>query len=84
MEALTNAARHASARTGRVCFEADGTSLVVTVIDDGRGLAATDRRGTGMRSMRERADELGGTCDVQGASTGGTQVRVVLPLAVTS
>ena len=55
MEAVTNAARHAGARSARVCFEAEGTALVVIVTDDGRGLAATARPGTGMRSMRERA-----------------------------
>ena len=84
MEALTNAARHADARTARVCFEADETELVVTVTDDGRGLAATDRPGTGLRSMRERADELGGTCELMTPPTGGTQIRTTLPLAVTS
>jgi signal transduction histidine kinase len=84
MEALTNAARHSGARTARVCFEADGDALVVTVTDDGCGLTATDRPGTGMSSMRERADELGGTLAVTSPSTGGTQVRAVPPLAVTS
>lgn len=84
MEALTNAARHADAVTARVCFEADETELVVTVTDDGRGLAATDRPGTGLRSMRERADELGGTCELLTPPSGGTQVRAALPLAVTS
>ena len=84
MEALTNAARHSGARTARVCLEADGGALVVTVTDDGRGLTATDRPGTGMSSMRERADELGGTLAVTAPATGGTQVRAVPPLAVTS
>lgn len=84
MEALTNAARHADAGIARICFETEGSALVVTVTDDGRGIAPTDRPGTGMRSMRERADELGGTVAVTAPATGGTQVRALLPLAVTS
>jgi signal transduction histidine kinase len=84
MEALTNAARHSGASTAQVRFEADGRALVVTVTDDGRGLTATDRPGTGMSSMRERADELGGTLAVTTPATGGTKVRAVLPVAVTS
>jgi two-component system, NarL family, sensor kinase len=34
----------------------------------------------GMASMRERAEELGGTCAVAAIPTGGTCVRVRLPL----
>jgi two-component system, NarL family, sensor kinase len=84
MEALTNAARHSGARSATVCLDADGDFLVLTVTDDGRGLAASDRLGTGLRSMRERADELGGTCGLVAPLTGGTQVRALLPLVVAS
>ena len=35
--------------------------------------------GVGLRSMRERADELGGSCSVAGAAGEGTVVRVSLP-----
>jgi len=84
MEALTNAARHAGACTARVRFEVDGGALVVTVTDDGRGLTATGRPGTGMGSMRERAHELGGTFAVTTPATGGTHVCAVLPLVVMS
>jgi two-component system NarL family sensor kinase len=81
-EALTNAARHGTARSAEVRLEAEDQALVLTVRDDGRGISATDRPGTGLRSMRERAEELGGTCEVAAPPTGGTEVRVVLPLRV--
>jgi len=83
MEGLTNAARHGGARTATVDVRAEESALVVSVTDDGRGVAATDHAGTGFRSMRERADELGGTCEVVALPGGGTQVRAVLPRLTT-
>ena len=60
----------------------DGALLLV-VLDDGQGMAAGARVGTGLRSMRERADELGGSCEIQTAP-GGTSVRALLPLRALS
>ena len=36
--------------------------------------------GIGLGSMRERAEELGGTCTIEPAQGGGVHVLVVLPL----
>ncbi len=79
-EALANVAKHASARTCRVDLarDADG-ALVVTVSDDGRGIAPGAPAGVGLVSLRERAAELGGRCTVECPATGGTVVRAVLP-----
>jgi signal transduction histidine kinase len=81
-EALTNVSRHAQARSACVDLEPDGSSLVVTVTDDGRGFPETPAStGTGVLSMRERADELGGRLTISPLPQ-GTQVRAVLPLQV--
>jgi signal transduction histidine kinase len=79
-EALANVARHARASTCRVelARDADG-ALVVTVTDDGVGIAAEAPAGVGLVSLRERAAELGGRCSVQCPAEGGTVVRAVLP-----
>jgi signal transduction histidine kinase len=79
-EALTNVARHASA--GRVRVELardDDGALVVTVADDGVGIAVGAPAGIGLVSLRERAAELGGRCSVTCPPEGGTVVRAVLP-----
>ncbi|WP_043638236.1 sensor histidine kinase [Nonomuraea candida] len=78
-EALTNARKHAGA-TRIVVALRRGDRLRVTVTDDGRGLPPDARPGVGLRSMRERAAELGGTCAVREAEGGGTVVEAELPL----
>ena len=79
VEAMTNAVRHAGARLCRVRLEA-ASHLVIEVTDDGRGVPATPRPGTGLESMRERAVELGGDVTVERRPEGGTRVLARLPL----
>jgi signal transduction histidine kinase len=80
-EALTNVVRHARARrcTLRLVMDRDG--LVVEVTDDGAGIAPDAPPGIGLRSMRERAEELGGRLDVAPAAGGGTRLVALLPCA---
>jgi signal transduction histidine kinase len=54
--------------------------LELEVSDDGVGMPEGRRAGVGMSSMRERAEELGGTCDVEPVPTGGTRLLARLPL----
>jgi two-component system NarL family sensor kinase len=79
VEALTNAVRHADARTCRVRLEA-GDQLVVVVDDDGRGVPARVTRGTGLESMEARAAELGGSLSIERVRGGGTRIEARLPL----
>jgi signal transduction histidine kinase len=81
LEALMNVVRHAQARSCTVRVRA-GESLEIVVSDDGVGLSAQSRPGVGLRSMRERAEELGGACVVDSPPEGGTTVRTSLPIAV--
>jgi signal transduction histidine kinase len=80
-EALMNVSRHARARTCTlrlVC--ANGRTLEVEVIDDGAGLPDHPRAGVGLRSMRERAAELGGACEIAGVTPQGTRVAAWFPI----
>ncbi|HEX8630217.1 MAG TPA: sensor histidine kinase [Catenuloplanes sp.] len=79
-EALTNAVRHAGTCSRSVSTAVDGDRLVLVVADDGRGVPAGARSGVGFASMRERAEELGGTLTV--SSGDGTRVEARLPLGV--
>ena len=78
-EALTNVVRHARARTCEIrLMLADDLRLEIK--DDGIGLSPEQHAGVGLRSMHERAAELGGTWAVETLLGGGTKVRVRLPL----
>ncbi len=76
-EALTNAVRHANASTCVVSLQVDG-DLRLSIVDDGRGLRGTIA-GTGRTSMRERAEEVGGTCTIIDADPAGCRVDAWLP-----
>lgn len=78
-EAMTNAVRHAGASRCRVDVCLNGC-LELTIADNGRGRALATTSGVGWTSMRERAAELGGTCDISDRREGGLVVRAVLPV----
>ena len=73
--------RHADARTATVNLTASHGMLQVDITDDGRGVSPVHRAGVGLTSMRERAEELGGTCTLLPRSGGGSIVSAELPLA---
>jgi signal transduction histidine kinase len=81
LEGLTNATRHSGASRARVSLTMDGDALVVTVTDDGSGMPDGAARGVGLTSMRERAEELGGSLDISSGAGGGTTVVARLPVA---
>ena len=78
-EGLSNAGRHARARTVEVVVQADPSSLVVRVCDDGVGLAGRTRR-SGLDNLRVRAERRGGSLVVGAPDAGGTRLTWTVPL----
>ncbi len=78
-ESLTNVVKHASATRCLVRLTPHPDHLEVLVVDDGRGIGPDVTAGVGLLSLRERAEELGGRCEVVCPEGGGTTVRAVLP-----
>lgn len=85
-EAVTNVARHSTARRAQVvlrvgCDPAGGSGTVeVEVTDDGRPRGAqSDSSGLGQLGIRERARSLGGTVEIGPRPVGGYRVRVRIP-----
>ncbi|GAA0229140.1 M12 family metallopeptidase [Cryptosporangium japonicum] len=79
-EALNNVTRHAGARNCVVTVRR-GRDLTIEVTDDGVGISGPVRAGVGLASMRDRAGELGGECEIVPAEPTGTTVRVHFPAA---
>jgi len=84
-ESLTNVVRHAGASRVQVRLAHDGDNLVLTVCDNGTGIAVGTRTGSGIGlvSMRERATALGGQFKIAGVEGVGTTIEVTLPLGRT-
>jgi signal transduction histidine kinase len=78
-EALTNAIKHANAKTITVMIRLE-SDLELLVRDDGQGLPEHYRAGLGLRSMRERAEELGGSLQLSSNAQQGTEIKATLPL----
>jgi signal transduction histidine kinase len=76
-EALNNVVRHAVASRATIRVAVRDGALEVEVSDDGRATAWGD--GVGTASMRERAEELGGTCE-RGPSSEGGLVHARIPI----
>ncbi len=83
-EAVTNVRRHSGSSRCAVTIQVTNDHLVVRVADGGVGIGsrATGSAGVGMRSMRERAEEQGGSLTVTDAVPHGTIVEARLHLEV--
>jgi signal transduction histidine kinase len=81
LEALANFVRHSQGTSCRITLSCTDGRLQVEVLDDGRGLPEEIQPGVGLGSMRERAEELGGSCAIESLPQGGTRVLARLPLA---
>jgi signal transduction histidine kinase len=78
-EALSNVARHARSSYTQVAVSLAHGSLVLVVTDDGRGLPA-DRTESGLRNVRRRAADLGGTVAFDTPEGGGTRMDWRVPV----
>jgi two-component system, NarL family, sensor histidine kinase UhpB len=81
-ESLTNVARHAQASRVWLSLQPGQESVVLRVVDDGRGLnGQVAAGGGGLRGMRERALLVGAALAVEQAATGGVEIRLEVPAA---
>jgi two-component system, NarL family, sensor histidine kinase UhpB len=80
-ESLTNVARHAHASRVTLALEPGHDSVVLRVIDDGRGFEGVPEEHGGLRSMRERALLVEGALAIKDGAHGGVEVRLEVPAA---
>ena len=79
-EALTNVVRHAHASNAAVSVVVRAGAIELEICDNGVGRDGATA-GVGTSSMRERAEELGGTLRISAGPNGqGTAVRARIPL----
>jgi signal transduction histidine kinase len=84
-EALNNVAKHARAHRVEIALDQANGECAMFVEDDGIGFDGEEdasdkaKRGLGMVTMRERAQAVGGSFEVQALSGRGTQLTVRIP-----
>jgi PAS domain S-box-containing protein len=78
LEALNNSLKHARARSVVICMDYMDDRITAEVKDDGEGFVpgVAGSSGFGIRSMRERANILGGELTVESSPGHGTCVRL--------
>jgi two-component system, NarL family, sensor histidine kinase DevS len=69
--------RHANPTRTQIRLAIEGRQVTVVVSDDGKGGAV--ERG-GLRNLRERAEKLGGQCEVSALDPSGTELRWRVPV----
>jgi signal transduction histidine kinase len=81
-EALRNAVTHARANRLELVLERARSELALRVADDGKGFTPGDGfpGHLGLRSMRERAANVGGTVVIESTLGEGTSVHLRIPL----
>jgi signal transduction histidine kinase len=81
-EAVNNAAKYSNATRMDIGLAADNGSLVLSVKDNGKGFCETvEQSGNGLRNMRERANESGGSLVITSSPGEGTNVLLRIAIA---
>lgn len=77
-EALSNCVRHAEASQVTIALRLEGTTIRLSIADDGRGFVPTDHdgHGHGLANMQSRARKLGGLLQVRSVDGQGTTISV--------
>jgi signal transduction histidine kinase len=87
-ECLTNVHRHSGSSKAIVRLKRSNGAVLLEIQDEGHGMAPDKKSlllgpgplGVGLRRMRERVLQLGGTLDID-SGEGGTTVRAMFPIA---
>ncbi len=85
-EALANVRKHAMAHSVLITVTHEKNTLQVIVKDDGHGFSPeaelTASGHFGLRGMRDRAAEYGGSLQIESQVGGGSEVRLILPISL--
>jgi signal transduction histidine kinase len=85
-EALTNVLKYAGASRFEVQLMAYNDQVIVTLSDDGIGFEVQQldfsKTGFGLRSMKSRADSVGGFCQIDSSKGQGTHILINIPISI--
>ncbi len=79
-EALTNIVRHSQANDAYLNFTGYPNEIVIMVEDDGNGFDSKVLNGIGLKTMKNRVQQLKGKFDISSALGNGTSIVVTFPV----
>lgn len=80
-EALNNAIKHAKARTVEIRFKRFGTSIMLSIKDDGTGFdSASVKLGAGLKNIQNRVYLVNGTYALQTSPGKGCKIIINFPI----
>jgi ligand-binding sensor domain-containing protein/signal transduction histidine kinase len=81
-EALNNIIKHSSAKSANIDFKINDSNLNIVIEDDGRGFDQNNiKEGNGLRNIKNRAEQIGGTLEI--ISTPGKGTKIILEVSIT-
>lgn len=82
-EAVHNAVKHSDCSVIRIAIRIEGTRMLVIISDDGKGFdhVPSGSGGNGLMNMRIRAEDMGGSFEIQSEPGKGTKVTFGIPVA---
>ena len=82
-EAISNTLRHAKASKLEISLRRDGSLAIMRIFDNGVGFNKDDRTvgSYGLETMKERAQEIGGSLKIMSLKDMGTQIEIKIPLS---
>lgn len=79
-ESLHNILRHANAKSVRIVLEKLPTNFRLTIEDNGGGMVSSGDPAGSLRTLRQRADRLGGSLSVESDARQGTRLVLIFPI----
>jgi signal transduction histidine kinase/ligand-binding sensor domain-containing protein len=80
-ETLANAARHSHASSVNLALVYDANKVSLRIEDDGCGFDVDQKpKGVGLRSIKERAESVGGTFVLESRPGNGTRIEIIIPV----
>jgi signal transduction histidine kinase/ligand-binding sensor domain-containing protein len=85
-EAVNNVVKHSQASAAWLRLRIEPDRFTLEIEDNGRGLPpnAADKGRNGLRNMRKRLEDIGGSFDLRPGAEGGTLVCLVAPIGKTT
>jgi signal transduction histidine kinase/ligand-binding sensor domain-containing protein len=80
-EGIHNIGKHSDARKARLRLWLDDGYVCGELTDNGCGITAGYKLGSGISSMRARIKQLAGTFEIAAPPDGGTRIRIHIPIA---